>query len=172
MINQPEVETQPSRPPGECFSCKATQLSPGRVWFLDTDVDYFDTPSYRIQICNICFDILANKCGYIKIGEEVEQYKKKIAGLEGQIHELDNYRRYIDFLGINPSRLDTLMGLSTSNLEAESPDAGESRTEKRVGKNSDSGSVGSGETGLSESTDDKRMGKLRPSNESGVHVNI
>lgn len=172
MIQQPEVEETPTRLPGECFSCKATQLSPGRIWFLDTDVDYFDTPAYRIQICNICFDLLANTCGYIRIGEEVEQYKKAIAQREAEINELKRYRSYINMLGIDSGRLDRLMGLDSGNLESESPDAGESRAtvgarEKRV-----DGPVVEGEARLFEPADDERMAELRPTDKPDVTVRI
>lgn len=171
MIQQPEVEEQPTRLPGECFSCKATQLSAGRTWFLDTDVDYFDTPSYRIQICNICFDILANKCGYIKIGEEVEQYKRAIAKLEEQLHALRKYRFATELLGIDDEHLNSLIARGSSNVESESTDVIDSGPTKRVRTKNPSGSVGSGETGLSESTDDERVDKLRPTDKS-VSVTI
>jgi hypothetical protein len=172
VIQLPQVEETPTRLPGECFSCKATQLSPGRIWFLDTDVDYFDTPAYRIQICNICFDLLANICGYIKIGEEVEQYKRAIAQREAEIDELKRYRNYIHMLGLSPEHLDHLMGLNSGNLEAESPDAGESRTEVGDREEGTLKSVDSGEARLFEPSDDKRVDELRPTEERSVNVTI
>lgn len=171
MIQHPQVEETPTKQPGECFSCKATQLSPGRTWFLDTDVDYFDTPMYRIQVCNICFDLLANTCGYIKIGEEVEQYKKKISDLEGQIHELDRFRRYIDMLGIDPERLDNFLGLSTSNLQAEHGDTLDFGSEVGTGAEGTAKSVGRGKKGSTQSSDDEGVERLRPT-KPNTSINI
>lgn len=161
MIQLPVVEEQPTRLPGECFSCKATQLSPGREWFLDTDVDYFDTPAYRIQVCNICFDLLANTCGYIKIGEEVEQYKKAIAQREAEIHELTRYRNLAGMLGITDDRLDRLLALNSSNLEPEFGDSLESGATLGSGEGQNQERVVRGTEGSSESTDDEGMAELR-----------
>lgn len=171
MIQQPIVEETPTKPPGECFSCKATQLSPGRQWFLDTDVDYFDTPSYRIQICNICFDLLANTCGYIKIGEEVEQYKRAIAKLEERLDALRRYRRFTELLGVDDDRIDRILTLDENNLEPESSSPLTSSTEKRGGEGRDQKGMGRGKKGTSESPDDENVAKLR-SVERSVTVNI
>ena len=172
MIQYPEVEETPTRLPGECFSCKATQLSPGRTWFLDTDVDYFDTPAYRIQICNICFDLLANTCGYIKIGEEVEQYKRAIAQREEEIRGLVRYRHFASMLGISDDHLDRLLALSSSNLEPELTDVVGSGAAIGGRAQRPNETVESGEARLFEPPDDERVDELRPTEERSVNVTI
>lgn len=161
MINNPLVEENPTQLPGTCFSCGCGTTSPGRIWLVDTTIDYFDTPMYRIQCCNICFDLLANACGYIKIGEEVDQYKRAIAGLEEKLNGLERYRRLADLLGIDDDRLNRLLTLDQVDLRAESPDDVKSGSTKRSGKRQNTGEMGSGKTGLSESPDDEGVEQLR-----------
>jgi hypothetical protein len=173
VINNPVVETTPTRLPGACAGCGATQLSAGRDWFLDTDVDYLDTPSYAIQICNICFDLLANICGYIKKGEEVAQYKRKIAKLEAEINELTKYHNLVDLLGIDSGRIDTLTSIMQEHVAKDTLHLVELSAEVGSGEGEDLRQVGSGTEGLSESLDDERVAELRPSKSAkSVRVNI
>lgn len=172
MILNPEVEENPTRPPGTCFSCGAGSQSPGRDWFLDTDVDYYDTPMYRIQICNICFDLLANKCGYIKKGEEVAQYKRKIAKLEGELDELSRYKRIADSLGFDIDRLDRIISLGQEHLAEVSNHPVKLSSTWGVREEGTASSVESGEAGLPESADDEGMAVVRASKSRTLKVNI
>lgn len=171
MIQEPVVEETPTRLPGTCASCGSTQLSPGRVWFLDTDMDYFDTPSYRIQICNICFDVLANTCGYIRKGEEVEQYRNRIAQLEAELNGLDKYRRVVDMLGLGTERIDYLLAVGEGIMGSDTNDNLDTSAKKRSRAKQSAGTVGEGAERSSESSDDEGMDKLRSVDES-LHIQL
>lgn len=172
MIQNPVVEETPTRLPGQCASCGSTQLSSGRTWFLDTDIDYFDTPSYAIQICNICFDVLANKCGYIKIGEEVEQYKKRIAELEAEVQTNERYHRVVRLLGLSPDGINRILNLGEEPNNQDSDDDIDTSPKKRGGKRTPPGEMGGGTEGSAESSDDKDLGGVRSGERSDVSIKL
>jgi len=125
-------------------------------------LDWFDTPLYRIQLCNICFDILANTCGYIKIGEEVEQYRKKIAELEAEVRLNERYHRAVRVLGLSPDSITRLIALGEEPDRQVDADDISPSPKKRSGKSEPAEQMEPGENGPPESTDDEGMDELRP----------
>jgi len=171
VITNPVVEQIPTRLPGTCASCGAASSSP-REWFLDTDIDYFDTPLYAIILCDICFDLLANTCGYIKKGEEVEQYHKRIAELEAELHEHRDASRAIDLLGFDSERINNLLADCADDVPQVDGNADESGPKKRARTRATSQSSGRKGEGLSESSDDEGMAIVRSTRDEPVRLNL
>jgi len=103
MMENPRVEESPQRLPGICKGCGASGLS-GRAWFIDTDCDEMDTPSWAVIFCDLCFDWLSKVAGYQKFEMIQNMNKDRIAELEKQVDELTRIRDLCLNLGIDIER--------------------------------------------------------------------
>lgn len=150
MMENPRVEESPQRLPGVCKGCGAASLS-GRAWFIDTDCDEFDTPSYAVIFCDLCFDWLAKVAGYQKFEMIQTMNRDRINELEKENHELSRIRDLCTNLGID---VDRALAYGVAN--------GSSGEDSGGADNVPAESVERGEVGTSESFDDEGMGEFRP----------
>ena len=166
MITDPKIETNPQRQPGCCHSCGAGSQS-DRKWFIDTDTEETDTPGFAIIFCNYCFGILADRAGYVILGEAMESNRNRIKELEAEIERLSTIASTFDMLGLDPKHIERL-----NRLAALDDGVGEPESDKRDSvvsrrkKNLDKGTERLDESGSEQGLDDVR------STEQSVSINI